>query len=350
MRTILAVSLLLNSVAWGQDSLRIPNRQAKSLFEGEPGIPKSEVHFNPATGTVMLKLLVEDPHGYFIPGIRRESFVVYENGVRQTNANVEIEHAPVSLALLTEYGGRHAALNLDLRDEISTDTRALLQIIGRQDKVAIWAYADRVTQLASFSLGGENLDAGVLGLKPPEISETNLYDAVISALRRIRPVPGRKAIVLISSGVDTFSKATLDDALKAARSGTAPLYVIDIGPALRNAATIRGASGFVTSIDWKTAERNFGEIARASGGRLYSASRSIDLPAIYGDMMENVKVRYVITYKSSGTASPNTQRIVTVELVNPRTGRPLEIVDGEGRLIRPTIIPRQAYVPDSAGK
>jgi VWFA-related protein len=354
MRAVLALSLIVNSVAGAQNNppaekadanrLRIPNRPATALFEGEQGTQNTEINFDPASGTVTLKFLVQDPHGYFIPGLRRENFVVYENGVRQTNASVEIEHAPVSLALLMEYGGRHAALNRDLVVELSIDVHHLLEVVGGQDKVAMWLYADRVTQLADFSPAKESLDAEMLSLKPPDVSETNLYDAVISSLERIRPVAGRKAIVLISSGVDTFSRATYDDALKAARSGTAPIYAISIGASLRNAASLQGASSFINSIDWKTAEKNLGDLVRASGGRLYAPNSSIALPAVYGDMLENLKVRYVITYKPAGAANPNTQRTVRVDLVNPKTGKLLEIVDADGRPIQPTVILRPTYL------
>jgi Ca-activated chloride channel homolog len=128
-------------------------------------------------------------------------------------------------------------LNRDLLDEVSTDTHQLTEIVGKQDKVAIWTYSDRVAQLTDFS-SGDILDTALSSRKGPEISETNLYDAVIFAVDRIRPVAGRKAIVLISTGIDTFSKASFDDALRAARSGTAPVYAISIGEAIRSAATL----------------------------------------------------------------------------------------------------------------
>jgi Ca-activated chloride channel family protein len=69
-------------------------------------------------------------------------------------------------------------------------------------------------QLADFSKGQDILSGSVYTLESPGISETNLYDAVIAGLERMRPVTGRKAILLISSGIDTFNKASLDDALK----------------------------------------------------------------------------------------------------------------------------------------
>jgi hypothetical protein len=63
---------------------------------------------------VTIKLLVQDPNGYFIRNIRRDNFVVYENGIRQQNATVEVEHATVSLRLLMEFGDRSPALNREL--------------------------------------------------------------------------------------------------------------------------------------------------------------------------------------------------------------------------------------------
>ena len=102
--------------AWGQNlkpvagQIGVPNRASAPLFKGEQGKQRTEIHFDPATGRVTIKLLVQDPNGYFIPNIRRENFVVYEDGVRQTNATVDIEHAAVSLGSLLEYGGHLSGL------------------------------------------------------------------------------------------------------------------------------------------------------------------------------------------------------------------------------------------------
>jgi len=53
---------------------------ARPLFYGKQGKQKTEIHFDPASRMITIKLLVQDPNGYFIPNIRRDNFVVYENG------------------------------------------------------------------------------------------------------------------------------------------------------------------------------------------------------------------------------------------------------------------------------
>src|ERR1700732_1524752 len=64
--------------------VQIPSRPTSPLFSSKQGEQKTEVHFDPAIGVVTLKLLVQDPNGYFIPNLRRDNFVVYENGFRRS--------------------------------------------------------------------------------------------------------------------------------------------------------------------------------------------------------------------------------------------------------------------------
>jgi hypothetical protein len=153
---------------------------------------------------------------------------------------------------------------------------------------------------------------------------------------------------MISSGVDTFSKSTYQDALNAARNSTTPIYAISLAPSLRDIAVIHGDESPATRIDWNRAVRELFEIARASGGRGYSPSSTVDLSPFYDDAMENLRLRYVITYRSSSQGNPNSPRAVRVELVDPKTGRPLQIVDTNGKIIRTNVIVQDSYTPSRA--
>src|SRR5258708_8605661 len=233
--------LLLNAVVWAQvrnaKDVRIPDRATAPLFTGEQGKQKTELHFDPATGVVTIKLVVQDRNGYFIQNIRRNNFWVYENGVPQKGATVEIEHAPVSLAVLMENGGHYVTLNKAVTEEVSTAIHRLRDTLGPDDKVAVWRYGDTAEQLSGFSKDRQALPGLADSLKAPGVSEANLYDALLSIVTQMQPVSGRKAIILISSGVDTFSKAKFEDTLKAiAESGT-PIYVIGLAPILRLVAS-----------------------------------------------------------------------------------------------------------------
>jgi hypothetical protein len=67
---------------------------------------------------------------------------------------------------------------------------------------------------------------------------------VIAGLERMRPVTRRKAILLNSSGIDTFSKASLDDASKARSTSETPIYAIDLGASLREAGGMKRRSAW----------------------------------------------------------------------------------------------------------
>jgi VWFA-related protein len=266
--------------------------------------------------------------------------------VRQDNLPVTVEHAAVSVGLLLEHGGRFPTLNRDLTAEVSRAGNQLLEDLGAQDEASVWAYADSVSQLADFTSNRQTLQQMLLSLKPPDVSEANLYDAVIWAIKRMRPVATRKATVLISSGVDTFSKATFKDAVKVAGQSDAPVYAISLAKVMQADAELRGMT--TVKIDWNGCEKNVGEIARASGGRLYSPSDTITLAPTYDDLIQNLKVRYVIAYRSSNHNSPNVPRTVRVELVEPVSGKSLPIKDANGRLVRATVISQERYTPTQA--
>jgi hypothetical protein len=100
-------------------------------------------------------------------------------------------------------------------------------------------------------------------------------------------------------------------------------------------------------IDWEKADKSLQKIALVSGGRAYSPQNTLDMSAIYDDIIENLKVRYVISYLSS-TKDKNSSRNVRVELVNPRTGKPLQIVDASGRTIKTSVIVQSSYAPNVA--
>ncbi|MGZ4854665.1 MAG: hypothetical protein ACXVKH_05510 [Candidatus Angelobacter sp.] len=327
--------------------IEVPSRASSPLFKGQQGKQKTEIHYDPATRVVIIKLVIQDPHGYFIPNIRHENFAIYENGVQQ-NASVDIEHAVVSLGLLLEFGGRSQALNKSIGVQASQGGRQILDTLVPGDKIAVWKYGDRVEKLIDFSQGKDAVDSLFLSLATPPFSETNFYDALIYSIDQMHPVSGRKAIVLISSGVDTFSKASYQEALATASRSDSPIYVVGTAPSIRLVIEAHDRTGPLARINWNDAEKKLQEIARASGGRAYFPESTTDLSATYDDMMENLRVRYVIRYKSSTSVDLDMARTIRIDLVDPASGKPLQIVDANGKPIHARMSIQDSYVPREA--
>jgi VWFA-related protein len=333
----------------GQESpVAVPNRPETPLYQGEQGAQGSEIMFVPATRTVTMKLHVEDPNGYFLPNLRRENFVVYEDGVRQKNVTVEIEHAPLSVALLMEFGGRYHELNKALGAEVPLIGRELLEVVGRDDKVSVLKYDAKLETLADFKQGHEVLDDIFSHLTMPTFSEVNFFDALLETLNRMHDVTGRKAIILVSTGIDTFSKANYQQILEAARSSATPIYTIGLVHLMERESAIYGTTAPFARIDWPAEEKHLETLAKASGGRAYTLQSDPEIPVIYDDIMENLRVRYVITYVSSNTATVGPPRKIQVELVNPKNGQALKIHDATGKPVAAKIFVQQTYDPSAA--
>jgi len=328
-----------------ESQVTVPRRPTTPLHMGDLGKQGSEIEFTPSSRTVTLKLMVEDRNGYFVPNIRRENFAVYEDGVLQKNATVEIEHAPVTVALLMEFGGRYHELNRVLGTEVPEIGRRLLEVLGRDDKVAVFKYDSKLDTLADSRDGHDRLDAAFDRLTTPGFSEANLYDALSEALNQTRTLTGRKALVVVSSGIDTFSKATYEDVLQLARNVGTPIYTIGLGELLRREASVYGAKAAFAQIDWSAAEKRLEALAKVSGGRAYSPNSIVGIPAVYDDIMENLRLRYVITYVSSNPATSGPPRKIRVALVNPKTGTPLIIRDANGKLIAARLFVQEYYSP-----
>ena len=342
-RAALPLTVVLAALAT-YAQLTIPNRPAQPLFKGEQGRQHTEIHFDPATRTVTLKLLVQDPSGYFIPNIPRDSFVVYEDGVRQKIVSADVERAPASIVLLMEHGSPYPDLS-GLDAGLTLAGQQLLDRLDRDDKIAVFQYAEKITTLTDFTHPHDLLDEIFYSENQPASSQTKLFDALVFAAKRIRPVPGRKGIILISSGVDTFSKATFTDALNSVGECGAPVYAIGLGIVIQDLAKLAPPERPFAKVDWQAANDRLMKIARESGGRAYFPPNTIDLSPIFSDILENLKVRYVIAYKSSTQAPLTAPRQVRVDLVDPKTGGALPIVDANGKKIAAKVVVEQSYTP-----
>ncbi|MFZ0583360.1 MAG: VWA domain-containing protein [Candidatus Acidiferrales bacterium] len=333
----------------GQESqVTVPNRSAGPLYKGEQGTQKSDVMFAPLSRTVTIKFQVQDPNGYFLPNIRRDNFAVYEDGVRQRDISVDVEHAPITVALLLEYGGRYHELNQSTGREVVEIARLFMDRLRNDDKVGIFTYSDKLQTLTDFNQGRDADEKALDSLGTPLESELNFYDALLATIERMKNISGRKAIIAISSGLDTFSKASYQQMVQAAQESETTIYTIGLIRLIQRDVAVYGSAAPFARIDWNSAEQQLEALAKASGGRAYVPDSDLEVPAIYDDLMENLRVRYVIKYVSSNTATVGPPRNIRVELIDPNTGGPLKIHDANGKIVAAKVYLQASYTPKSA--
>jgi hypothetical protein len=289
-----------------------PGQQNSRLLE-------ADADFNPQTHEVTVKAKAPESVWDATTDIGHRSFVVYEDGIRQTLEDVDVAHTPLSLGVLLENGGRYRTLNESLADNVSRATRDLLQAIGPDDKVTMWTYSDSVRSLDTPSTRVSALQPAYLNLPVPPPSESNFYDAVLATLPQVEQMPGRKALVIVSSGLDSFSKAGFPEVMQVARESGVPICVLDIGPLLRSNLLVDSPSAQspYSRMKWQQASSQLSRLAKVSGCRATTPDSSLEFPAAYDALLANLRLQYVIRYRSTALDLPGTRHVEVAWLDHP---------------------------------
>jgi VWFA-related protein len=174
-------------------------------------------------------------------------------------------------------------------------------------------------------------------------SESNLFDALVDTEQRMSGIEGRKAIILLASGRDTFSKLTFDKARKAVQEAGVPIYSIGLLQALREYADAAGALGPLSRLDFLQADNEMNTFARETGGQAFFPRFYGEFPSIYRAISEALRNQYSIAYQPSNQARDGKFRKIKVELVNPANGEPLRVTDEKGKAIKYQVVAKAGY-------
>lgn len=174
------------------------------------------------TSLVTVPVIVTDRYGRFIPGLNRNSFSVLEDGVAQKIDEFSASEAPFSVALLID-------TSRSTQSKLGAIRKAALSFIKQlypRDSVMIVTFDEKVRYIGDFSSNPPDLEKSVKALKSSYL--TSLYDAIyLTITEKMSKVQGRKAIVILTDGVDTASKkATFESAIDLVASTGIITYTI----------------------------------------------------------------------------------------------------------------------------
>jgi len=294
------------------------------------------VRFATEVDLVNLSVVVQDQDGRFVPDLSKEHFRILEDGVPQTILRLETSEAPVTVAMVIEFGSQSWWF---LYETLETGYE-LVSSLRPEDWVAVVMYDMKTEILQDFTRNKELAFAALNTMRFPRFSETNLFDALTETIDRMDAIEGKKAIVLISSGVDTFSRTLYEQALRASQNSDTAIYPIGIRHALRT-----GAGSFFVGLSNLTllqADNQLRSFARLSGGRAYFPQFEAEFPGIYRDISAALRNEYQIAYRSTNQAKDGEFREIKVEMVG-LDGRALQMTDTKGREIQYRVRHREGY-------
>jgi len=175
----------------------------------------------------------------------------------------------------------------------------------------------------------------------PGFSESNVYDALLDTADRLKDVPGKKSILLVATGRDTFSKHTYDQTMKALRQTDVPIFIVGMSKVIQNAREMRGYQG--SEIDLLQDENQMKTFAKETGGFAWFPQFTGEIPGIFQEVAAFLRNQYSLTYSPSNRNRDGKFRKVKVELVAP-DGSPLTVLDQKGKKQKYVVYAREGYV------
>jgi VWFA-related protein len=287
---------------------------------------------------VNVDVLVTTKDGQFVPGLKKENFKVIEDGVPQSIANFNQSQAPITAVLLIEY----AATNLNYMYEALNASYNFAATLRKDDWIAVVSYDMQQHILTDFTQDKREVMGALNELRIPGFSERNLFDAVYDTVDRLERLEGKKYIILISTGRDTFSKHNLDQVLKKLRgTQNITIYAVSVGRAYRERLDAMGVGGIITT-DWLQADNQMNTFAHLTGGRAYFPRFDGELPEIFRDVGTDIRNQYSLGYRPTNAKLDGTYRKLKVELVAPDGGA-LKVKDQKGHDVKVQIYAREGY-------
>lgn len=266
-----------------------------------PDAPDQQETIKIGTSLVTVPVIVTDPYGRLVRGLSRADFSIREDGVSQRIENFSAEEAPFDVALLID-------TSRSTQNKLAAIRKAALSFFKQlqpRDRVMIVTFDEKVRFVNDFTNNPIELDRAVKQLKSSYL--TSLYDAIhLTVTEKLAAARGRKAIVVLTDGVDTASKlASFESTLQQISSSGIIAYAIQYETRNDGAPIMKpiflpgipngGASGFAARPSW-------------GGGQDPEAPRPvrpiINLPAPTGDP---VGVGSVTGQTSAPGARPSTR-------------------------------------------
>ncbi len=317
---------------------KIPSKLGK-----KPDLPLNVPTFRTDVTAVNLDVAVLDSRGRFIPNIPAGNFRVLEDNVPQKIATFEKSEAPMTVCMVIEFSNLFQSYYSETWYQTLSAAYGFLDTLKPEDYVAVVAYDMRPEILSDFSTDKRNAHEAMQRLRIAGFSEANLYDALVDTADRMAGIEGRRSIVLLSSGIDTFSKLTFDKTRKALQNAGVPIYAIGMMQAIRIRAEAYGYMGSIAQLDFLQADSQIRTFAKETGGQAFFPRFYGEFPSIFGAIADALRNQYSLTYQPSNQARDGKFRKIKVELVDPANNQPLRVSDEKGKPVKYTIVAKSGY-------
>ena len=262
------------------------------------GVPQ----FSSRVQLVEVYATVTDAKGEPVTGLRQSDFDVFEDGVLQEVSAFAAGEFPLTVALGVDRSVSMAGEPLRLAKQAS---QAFLRELKPGDRSMVVAISNEVEVIAPLSADREAQARAISALDA--WSTTALHDAIVQALERLEPEPGRQALVVFSDGTDRYSRHTAADVLERARRSQALVYPIAIG---------------------RTRPALLSELAVLTGGRSFLLRDARELQQTLSTIARELRYQYLLGYTPAKSIERGDREWRSIRVTLKRPGMRVRARDG----------------------
>ncbi len=260
---------------------------------------------------VNVGVIVTDAKGNFVDGLQREDFQISDSGNPQPISDFASVDAPAQVLMLLEAG---PAVYL-LQDSHLFVANALLNGLSAGDRVAIAVYNNAPTALMDYTSDKGAVEGALDSIQfNLGYGDLNLGKSLNTVLDWLARVPGKKSIVLVSSGVDTSPAADMQSSLSRLETGDVRIFCISMSGPLRNGKKGTKQQIRQTQEAFEQADAWLKALADASGGRAYFPESAKAFQETYRQVAQLVRHEYSLAFgppKADGAAHAIDVKVVS---------------------------------------
>jgi VWFA-related protein len=283
--------------------------------------------------------VILDKTHQFVPGLKAGNFLVLEDGVEQKVQTVRIAQTPITAVLLLEFASTSYAYIRDMQNA----SASFYNTLRPDDYVAVITYDLRTHILTDFTNRKGVIADALNSLQIPGFSDTDMFDALYETLDRTTRIEGRKYVILIGSGKDSFSKLTWDKMMaKIKNTPNVTIFTIGTGALVNELRDAYGAQGPIERMDVLQAQNQLRTIAKMTGGLYFDPLFQGALPDVFAQINNSIRNQYALTYRPTNAKNDGSYRHIKVLLVD-NEGKPLQMQDEKKHPLKYTVIARDGY-------
>lgn len=242
---------------------------------------------------------IVDAHGKFVEGLQRENFHVFDNGVEQPITFFASADAPAQVLVLIETS---PAVSLISSQHLNA-AYSLLNGLAPDDRVALASYSDAAQLILPFTADKSALARALIDLQYSLGSDNlNFYDSVSASLDWLSAISGKKALVLLTTGLDSSPAGHWQSLVDRLRGSEVTIFSVALGGSLRSfqgaASAAPGSNNAVAppGLSFAAANRALQFLADSSGGQAFFPAQDKEFVAIYRRIAEVLRHEYTLGF------------------------------------------------------